>query len=236
MELTPEQLTLGLVWYVVFLFSTTLHEASHALVAYRLGDRTAYEGGQVTLNPIPHVRRAIFGTVVVPLVSFALSGWMIGWASAPYDPAWARRHPRRAALMSLAGPAANLSLAGLAAAALRTGLATGIFASPEQLGFSRLVASADGFTGLATALSILFTLNLLLGLFNLLPVPPLDGSGALPLVLSTSAARRYQEALLGQPGLALLGLVIAWRLFGELFQPLFLLAVNLLHPGVTYGP
>lgn len=84
----------GTAWYIVFLFSTTVHEAAHALVALKLGDDTAHRGGQVTLDPTPHVRREPFGMVVVPLLSYFLGGWMVGWASAPYDPEWARRYPR----------------------------------------------------------------------------------------------------------------------------------------------
>jgi hypothetical protein len=85
-----------LIWYVVFVFSTTAHEAGHALVAYLGGDRTAYEGGQVTLDPMPHIRRSPFGMVVIPIITFLLSGggYMFGFASAPYDAFWAQRNPR----------------------------------------------------------------------------------------------------------------------------------------------
>src|SRR5690606_872503 len=86
------------VWYVVFLFSTTFHEFSHAIVAYWGGDKTAHDGGQVSLDPMPHIRRSPFGLVLAPLVTFPLFGWMIGWASAPYDPRWAAAHPKRYAL------------------------------------------------------------------------------------------------------------------------------------------
>src|SRR5258705_12444602 len=103
---TPD-LALGALWYIAFLFSTTCHEAAHALAAKLGGDPTAFEGGQVTLNPIPHIQRSPFGMIVVPILSYALGGWMIGWASAPYDPAWQRRHPHRGALMALAVPPAN---------------------------------------------------------------------------------------------------------------------------------
>lgn len=226
----------GLLWYVVFLFSTTLHEASHAFVALKLGDRTAYEGGQVTLNPWPHIRREIFGTVVVPLVSFVLAGWMIGWASAPYDPHWALRWPRRSAIMSLAGPAANLLLVVVAATLIYLGRAAEVFRPPATLSFTRVVGVYEpAWEGPAMVLSILFTLNLLLFLFNLIPVPPLDGSGALGLVLPESTARAYQQMLWGQPMLSLLGIVIAWNVFDHVFPPVFWLAVGLLYPGVQYG-
>ncbi len=95
--MTPQFLLLGVIWYIVFLFSTTCHEGAHALIARIGGDPTAFHGGQVTLNPWPHIRREPFGLVVVPILSYFVAHWMIGWASAPYDPAWQQRYPRRAA-------------------------------------------------------------------------------------------------------------------------------------------
>ncbi|MEQ1352595.1 MAG: site-2 protease family protein, partial [Candidatus Acidiferrum sp.] len=82
-ELTPDALVNGFIWYVAFLFSTTCHEAAHALVAKMGGDETASEGGQVSLNPFPHIRRELFGMVIVPLLSYVVNRSMIGWASAP---------------------------------------------------------------------------------------------------------------------------------------------------------
>ena len=63
-----------------------------------------------TLDPLPHIRREPFGMVVMPILSYVLAGFMIGWASAPYDPYWARAHRKKAALMAMAGPASNLAL------------------------------------------------------------------------------------------------------------------------------
>src|SRR5204862_4039055 len=96
-DVQPELIALGFIWYVVFLFSTTCHEASHALAAKIGGDDTAARGGQVSLNPVPHIQREIFGMVVVPILALFLGGAMIGWASAPFDPDWQRRYPKRAA-------------------------------------------------------------------------------------------------------------------------------------------
>jgi len=76
----------GLMWYAVFLFSTVCHEAAHAWSASKLGDDTAKQGGQVSLNPVPHIRREPFGMVLVPLLSWFMGGWLIGWASAPITP------------------------------------------------------------------------------------------------------------------------------------------------------
>src|ERR1051325_11496324 len=85
----------GFIWFVAFLFSTTVHEAMHALVAWKGGDPTAYHGGQVSLSPVPHIRREPIGMLVVPLLTSLTQGWAIGWASAPYDTNWAPAHPVR---------------------------------------------------------------------------------------------------------------------------------------------
>lgn len=235
MELTPDVLLMAAAWFVVFLFSTTVHEAAHAAVALKLGDATAYGGGQVTLNPLPHIRREPIGMVVVPLLSFFLGGWMFGWASAPYDPGWAHRHPKRSALMSLAGPAANLLLVLIAGVALRIGLARGAFSPPEVLMRSQLVEAAGtpALEGLATVLSVLFSLNLILFAFNLLPLPPMDGSAVIQLFMSDGAAR-WLQSFYRQPMIGWIGLLIAWQLFGPLFAPIDRVALGLLYPELTY--
>ncbi|MDH4318013.1 MAG: site-2 protease family protein, partial [Desulfobulbaceae bacterium] len=115
-------LTEGLLWYFAFIFSTVIHEASHSLVALKLGDETAYHAGQVSLDPTPHIKREPIGTILVPIISFLMSGWMIGWASAPYDPNWARRYPKRSAWMALAGPASNLVMVILSIMIIRIGV------------------------------------------------------------------------------------------------------------------
>ena len=227
----------GLIYYAVFLFSTTLHEAAHAWAALRGGDPTAYHGGQVTLDPLPHIRREPVGMVVLPILSVIVSGWPFGFASAPYDPNWALRHPKRAAWMALAGPAANLSLVAGSILLIRIGSLFGVFRAPESVTFDLVVTSgsAGPWSAVCFFLSVFFSLNLLLCLFNLIPVPPLDGSGAVPLFLNETATRIYQHFLRGQPMFAMMGILIAWQVIDYLFQPLWLMTVNLLHAGVTYG-
>lgn len=227
----------ALVYYAVFLVSTTLHEAAHAWAAMRGGDLTAYHGGQVTLDPLPHIRREPFGMVVLPLLTALTTGWPFGFASAPYDRDWAWRHPKRAALMSLAGPAANLGLMLVSALLLRAGAAAGVFYAPETVSFGDIAASDAGalWSAAAVLLSAFFSLNLVLAAFNLLPLPPLDGSGALPLVLSPGATRRYQDVMWSTPMIGWMGMILAWQIFPDLFGPLFFGAVNLLYPGITYG-
>jgi len=228
----------GVIYYIVFLFSTTLHEAAHAWAAKVGGDLTAYHGGQVSLDPRPHIRREPFGMVVLPILSVLASGWPFGFASAPYDPRWALQYPRRAAWMALAGPASNLALVLVAGAALRTGLALGVFTPPNSIGFDRLVAAGgEGiWPGLAFALSVFFSMNLVLGSLNLIPLPPLDGSAAIPLLLTDELADRYQRFILGNGQmLAMVGMLAAWRLFDAIYAPIFVTAINLLHWGVRYG-
>lgn len=231
----------GLVFYVVFVYSTTFHEAAHAWAAMRGGDRTAYDGGQVTLDPRPHIRREPIGMIVLPLISVVISGWPLGFASAPYDPAWARRHPNRAGWMALAGPAANLTLVLISGLLIVGGVAAGVFYAPDSIGFADVTAATAGADSLWNAAGYLvgsvFAMNLLLAVFNLLPVPPLDGSGAVVLVLPDRVVPRYQEALWAHPQLALLGIFIAWQVFDFFFDPAFTFALNALYFwfGVSYS-
>ena len=217
-DITPEFLAHAFVWYIAFLFSTTCHEASHALVAKLGGDETAASGGQVSLNPVPHIQREPWGMVVIPILSFLFTRSMIGWASAPFDPHWERRHPRRAALMALAGPAANYTLMLLAAAGLHIARATG------HLGIDAATGRTDLLT---TTLLVFFFLNLLLGTFNLLPVPPLDGSAGIMLFMSETRAQRYLDWLRGN-SYAMVGLLVGLLVFRYFYGPVEQFATDLL--------
>jgi hypothetical protein len=155
--MSPDQLAFGFIQYVVFLLSTTCHEAAHALVAKMGGDLTAMQGGQVSLNPIPHIRREPFGMVVMPLLGIVSGRGLIGWASTPYNPAWSRAYPKRAAWMSLAGPATNFALAILAAILMRLGLAMGVFVAGG--GFVAAASTGGLMEPVAVILSVFFSLN-----------------------------------------------------------------------------
>jgi len=234
--LTQQAVVLGLIRYLIFLFSTTCHEASHAFAAKLGGDLTAAHGGQVSLNPIPHVRREPFGMVIVPLLSLVSGGGVIGWASAPYDPAWQQRHPRRAAWMSLAGPAANLALVLIAVIAIYAGRFAGVFEPPVQLSSLHVVeATRPGlFSGVAQVLSILFSMNLLLGAFNLLPIPPLDGFGALGIFMTERVAAAYARWGYSLRAYSWFGLLLCWRLFEHIYTPIFAAGIHVLYPEFLY--
>jgi Zn-dependent protease len=229
-----ETLVTGFLWFVAFLFSTTVHEAMHALAALRGGDPTAYHGGQVTLSPIPHIKREPLGMLVVPLLTALTQGWAIGWASTPYDTHWAARYPKRAALMAAAGPAGNLSIAFVAFILIKIGLAAGWFVPPDPVTFEHLVSSPSGertFAG--TILSIFLMLNVLLCAFNLIPLPPLDGASVIGIALPTSAEVKFRE-LSHSPIFQIVGLLVAWRVFPVIVRPLFALVLGAVHPGL-YG-
>jgi len=218
-EITPEIIVKAFIWYFVFLFSTTCHEAAHALAAKLQGDVTAAKGGQVTLNPIPHIRREPYGMVLVPIISVLISGGnsLFGWASAPFDPDWERRYPRRSAIMALAGPAANFTLMFLAAAGIYAGAHFGFFQSEAWGSFVRHV------------LIVFFALNLLLGVFNLVPAPPLDGSSAIMIFMSDATAHRYLNWL-REGSFGLIGLLIAILMFRYIYPFIEAPVVSLLLP------
>jgi len=216
-ELTPYVIAQGFIWYVVFLFSTTCHEASHALAAKLGGDDTATLGGQLTLNPLPYIRREPFGMVLIPLVAFVFTRQIIGWASAPFNPEWERRYPRRSAWMALAGPAANFTLMLIAVLLIHLGINLGWFEP-----------GPDGRVGLlGDVLKAFYSLNLLLGVFNLLPVPPLDGSTGIMLFMGEGTARSYLDWLRASP-YRLVGLLVAFYGFRYIYGPIENFATRLL--------
>lgn len=226
----------GLIWFVAFLFSTTVHEAMHAFAAWRLGDSTAYHGGQVSLNPIPHIQREPIGMVVLPLLTSLTQGWAIGWASCPYDPIWARRYPGRSAVMAAAGPLGNLLIALVAFGALRIGLATGWFIAPEHVSFDSLaeLAGGAGPSYVTSLLSVFLVMNVFLCAFNLLPLPPLDGSAILNGVVPERHASKLMDYQANSM-MSMLGLVIAWKIFPFVSHPLFSVVLRLVHSSDSYS-
>jgi Zn-dependent protease len=215
--------------YIVFVYSTVCHEAAHAWVAHKLGDDTAYLGGQVSLDPIPHIKREPIGMVVVPLISLLIPGARlpIGWATAPLDPLWVQRHPQRSAVVAIAGPAANLLLFLLAAIIMFIGAKNGVFQPTRSDLLHEIVRGQKGtvWEFVAYVVSLVFVLNLLLAALNLLPAPPLDGSNIPLLFLKGSAAEAYQQ-MLRQPWMLLVTLVLIFRLFPVLFLQIYSVVVN----------
>lgn len=230
----PIDIAQGLLWFISFLFSTTVHEAMHAFAAWKLGDPTAYHGGQVSLSPLPHVRREPIGMVALPLLTAFTNGWAIGWASAPYDPVWAERYPKRAALMAAAGPAGNLLIALAVFLIMRAGLSAGVFVAPDSVNFSSIVEVTGGRSFITGFLSILLVQNVFLAAFNLLPLPPLDGGAVLGAFLPERFSQFLNDAGTSAM-LSMVGLIVAWQVFPTFSDPLFSLLLRLLHPAESYS-
>ncbi|MFA6544353.1 MAG: site-2 protease family protein [Limisphaerales bacterium] len=171
--MTQSAIIEGLLTYLCFIPLLTFHEWAHAWVAWKCGDDTAYHQGRVTLNPVAHME--LLGTVILPLVgiflslsSSALAGFIIGWGRPVPVNISNLRNPRRDdTLVALAGPAINVLLAFALLALAKIGAMTGV----NQLG--------DVFIRMAI-------LSLFLCFFNLLPIPPLDGSHVLKNLIGMS--------------------------------------------------
>ena len=162
--------------FIVLLFSLTIHEMAHAWTADRLGDPTARLLGRISLNPIVHADP--LGTIVLPLVSLFTHAPLIGWAKPVPVTLRYLRHPRRDyILVAAAGPASNLVLALFAAILLSI-----LPISPHTLGESNVSVP------IAAILSRLMALNVLLAVFNMIPIPPLDGGNVLGGLLPANLA------------------------------------------------
>jgi len=171
----------GLLIYLCFIPVLTFHEFAHAWVAWKCGDDTAKNLGRVSINPIVHMD--LIGTVVLPLIAIYLSltgsllaGFIIGWGKpVPVDPSNLHNPRRDDTLIALAGPGMNFLLAFLLTGVARLGMAlTGQESTAEVGGI------------VASAAYLLVTVNLILAFFNLIPIPPLDGSHVLKNLINMS--------------------------------------------------
>ena len=180
----------------IIIFSVILHEVMHGWVAERLGDPTARLMGRITLNPIPHIDPIM--TILLPVSMYFLSGGTFLFAAArpvPVNPMYLKDGKKDMALVALAGPLTNFAIAGLFA----------------------VIWHAFGQNPLVLQVIII---NLYLAVLNLVPVPPLDGSKVIGVLLSESAAYRYQS--MGQVGILILFMLLfvpigGFSLSGALF-------------------
>ena len=195
-QIDTQQLLRVTLLVVVLIFSVVVHEVAHAWQARREGDDTADRLGRITLNPLPHLDP--IGSVILPLILALTGGVIFGWAKpVPVNPLNYRQYVAGDIRVSLAGIVSNLGLAAIAT------LLAGIV-----LKLSVLVHPFAGVGSvLLTALDYAIYINLILAFFNLIPVPPLDGSHVLAHALPPEAAQRYRQ--LGRYGLLIvMGLIL----------------------------
>jgi Zn-dependent protease len=216
--------------YIVFLYSTVCHEAAHAWVAHKLGDDTAYLGGQVTLDPIPHIKREPIGMVFMPLFMLFTGRGLLGWASAPLDPMWVAQYPKKSAMVAVAGPAANILIALAAAVGMFIGAKNGIFQKGIPYWHEFVVGpKGTAWEYVGYVLSLMFTLNIFLAVLNLMPIPPLDGSNVPLFFLNARAADSYQQ-LIRQPWMFLVSIVVIFQVFPPIYAK-----INLPLARMMYG-
>jgi Zn-dependent protease len=187
----------------VLLFSLCVHEAAHAAMAYYCGDDTARLQGRLTLNPIAHIDP--LGTVILPLIMIVMTGFVFGWAKpVPFNPAKLNNVRRDPVLIAMAGPASNLLLAFF-------------FAFIGRIYFFFAGGPAEVPILIFKFFFFMLLLNFILMLFNLIPVPPLDGHHVLNYFLPPKGQRAMQQ--IGPFGI-LIAVVLAWWLFGIVLPPL----------------
>lgn len=172
----------------------SIHEASHAWMANRLGDPTARYQGRVSLNPLVHIDP--LGTVMLPLFLIVFSVvtgsplFLIGWAKpTPFNP-WNLQNPRRdSALISFAGPVSNFILALILAIPFRLGLLT----VPDNSLFSTNISLSGPSEIISLTVSVTLVLSVILGIFNLIPIAPLDGFKVVTGMLPKNLALQWQQ-------------------------------------------
>ena len=204
---------------VAFLFAISIHESAHAWMASRCGDPTARMLGRITLNPLKHIDP--IGTILLPAIALFTGFPMIGWAKpTPVNPRNFQHPVRDDILTSLAGPASNFLVVLLTVAALgllsQTSAAAHLVVHAAARSMGTMILDVSGITPVALMLYQLMFISILLGIFNLIPVPPLDGSHVLRHILRGEALRVYDRV--GTIGLVLL-LFFGGRLLGALMFP-----------------
>jgi len=199
----------GFIMICCFVPAIVVHEVSHGYMAWRLGDPTARSKGRLSLNPIKHVDP--FGTVILPIILAISGGPVFGYAKpVPYNPSYFKDIRKGELLTGLAGPASNLVMSIVGALITYALILPGIF-SPAVMGWIFTV----GF--------YFVLINLVLMFFNLIPIPPLDGSSIIAPFLSDNALKQYYSVQrYAMPFLLILLFVIPWltNMMGHPFSPI----------------
>jgi Zn-dependent protease len=201
-----------LLFYGCLVVAVILHEISHGVVAYAYGDDTAKRAGRLTLNPIPHIDP--LGSIILPAMAVLANLPVLGWAKpVPVNPSRLRNPRRQMLWVGLAGPITNFSLMVAAAIPAKIVLA-GAF--PGACTGADFVDPRVSLTG--NILASFAVVNLLLGLFNLLPIPPLDGASLIERILPAQYLKTYWK--IRPYGFLILFAGLFWfNFFGKILDP-----------------
>ena len=208
-----------ILFYPVFLFSLSVHEAAHGWMAERFGDPTARDLGRITVNPFPHID--IIGTVFLPVFGILTGAPVIGWGKpVPVDPRYFK-DPRKDQLwVAAVGPISNMTLA-VGFAALLWGLVYAFPHLPPDF-IAPVSSGATTIRGLVSIFQMGVLLNLLLAFFNLLPLPPLDGGSILRGILPEPSVAAFDN--FSRYGFIILLLLFVTGLLRYVFIPVYLVA------------
>lgn len=202
------------IWIVPTIFAITLHEVSHGYVASLCGDQTARLQGRLTVNPLKHID--LVGTIIVPIVMLIFTNFMFGWAKpVPVDPR-NLNHPRRdMAIVACAGPVSNFLMALFWAMIAKLGLLA--MTNPNLQAFLGMPLFLMGRAGIM--------INIVLGVLNLIPIPPLDGSRVLSSFLPPRAA--YTFSMIEPYGFMILVVLLMTNTLSSVMNPFIRFFTNL---------
>lgn len=186
-----------IIWFVVFLFSLSFHESAHAWMSERFGDDTGRHQGRITLNPIAHIDP--IGTILFPLISMFTAVPLLGWAKpVQTNPLLWRDKTKANISVSAAGPISNFILMTIAFIILKALIISGTLTlNPAGHNMYEIIGPTPNqpafMQPLSTFLGVMLFLNLALGVFNLIPIPPLDGSHVLEELLPHPMQEAYYQ-------------------------------------------
>lgn len=219
-----------IIWFVVFLFSLSFHEAAHAWTSEKFGDYTGRYQGRITLNPVAHIDP--IGTILFPLISMFTSVPLLGWAKpVETNPLLWKDKTKANISVSAAGPISNFILALIAFIVLKVLIASQILIlNGGARTYYEILTPVEGqpafLAPLALLLTVMLLLNLALGIFNLIPIPPLDGSHVLESLLPYEMAQAYNQ--IRPYGFILLIAMLYLGVLSYIISPVFLFVMRML--------